>query len=119
VLILLAECPDGFGSPHFFPWFRHKDPDVLERELRANYQIYGQTAHAVLTKTRACRVILVSSLPPDDVEAMGMTPAPSLTEAIRTANGFSATAGPPRHPRRGVRPAGPPGVTMNAGTLPL
>ena len=88
VLILLAECPDGFGSPHFFPWFRHKDPDALERELRANYQIYGQTAHAVLTKTRACRVILVSSLPPEDVEAMGMTPAPALPDAIRAARGI-------------------------------
>ncbi|HZL98341.1 MAG TPA: hypothetical protein VFB91_06525, partial [Terriglobales bacterium] len=85
VLILLAECPDGFGSPHFFPWFRHKDPDALERELRSNYQIYGQTAHAVLTKARACRVVLVSSLPPEDVETMGMTPAPSLAEAIRAA----------------------------------
>jgi nickel-dependent lactate racemase len=88
VLILLAECPDGFGSPHFSPWFRHKDPDALERELRANYQIYGQTAHAVLTKTRACRVILISSLPPEDVETMGMTPASSLAEAIRAAKRF-------------------------------
>ena len=88
VLILLAECPDGFGSPAFFPWFRYKDPDVLERELRANYQIYGQTAHAVLTKTRACRVILVSSLPPEDVDTMGMTPAPTLPEAIRAAKGI-------------------------------
>jgi len=88
VLILLAECPDGFGSPTFFPWFRYKDPDVLERELRANYQIYGQTAHAVLTKTRACRVILVSSLPPEDVDTMGMTPAPTLPEAIRAAKGI-------------------------------
>ena len=85
VLILLAECPDGFGSPHFFPWFRHQDPDALERELRVNYQIYGQTAHAVLTKTRACRVILVSSLPPEDVEAMWMIPASTLPDAIRTA----------------------------------
>jgi hypothetical protein len=30
-------------------------------------------------------VILVSSLSPEDVEAMGMTPSPSLAEAIRTA----------------------------------
>jgi nickel-dependent lactate racemase len=87
-LVLLAECPDGFGSPHFFPWFRHKDPDALERELRGNYQIYGQTAHAVLTKTRACRVILVSTLPPESVEAMGMTPAPTLPDAIRAAKRF-------------------------------
>jgi lactate racemase len=87
-LILLAECPDGFGSSHFFPWFRYKEPDTLERELRANYQIYGQTAHALLTKARACRVILVSSLPPENVEAMGMTPAPTLPEAIRAAKEF-------------------------------
>ncbi|OGP79071.1 MAG: hypothetical protein A2Z26_03335 [Deltaproteobacteria bacterium RBG_16_66_15] len=84
-LILLAECPDGFGSSHFFPWFRHKDPDTLERELRGNYQIYGQTALAVLTKARACRVILVSSLPPGGVEAMGMIPAADLPEAIDAA----------------------------------
>ncbi|MBE0602113.1 MAG: nickel-dependent lactate racemase [Deltaproteobacteria bacterium] len=83
VLILLAECPDGFGSSTFFPWFRFRDPDTLERELRSNYQIYGQTAHAVLTKACACRVILVSSLPERDVETMGMTPASSLREAVR------------------------------------
>ncbi|MBI5906042.1 MAG: nickel-dependent lactate racemase [Deltaproteobacteria bacterium] len=88
VLILLAECPDGFGSPNFFPWFRFREPDALERELRANYQIYGQTAHALLVKTRACRVILVSSLSPDDVEAMGMAPATNLAEAIRAAKRF-------------------------------
>jgi nickel-dependent lactate racemase len=88
VLILLAECPDGFGSPTFFPWFRHGDPDALERELRANYQIYGQTAHAVLSKARACRVVLVSTLNAADVETMGMTPAASLPEALRTAKGM-------------------------------
>jgi nickel-dependent lactate racemase len=88
VLVLLAECPDGFGSPTFFPWFRFGDPDALERELRANYQIYGQTAHAVLTKARACRVVLVSSLKAEDVEAMGMTPAASLAEALRVAKGM-------------------------------
>jgi len=88
VLVLLAECPDGIGSPDFLPWFRRGDPDTLERELRANYQIYGQTAHAVLTKARACRVILVSSLTPEDVETMGMTPAATLAEALRVAKGM-------------------------------
>jgi len=85
VLVLVAECPDGFGSSTFFPWFRHGDPDAMERKLRAKYQIYGQTAHAVLTKARACRVILVSSLKPEDVEAMGMRPASSVKEALRAA----------------------------------
>jgi lactate racemase len=84
-LILLAECRDGYGSPEFFPWFRFEDPDAMERALRADYRIYGQTAHAALVKAKACRVILISSLPPDEVDRMGMTPATSLDEALRAA----------------------------------
>ncbi len=85
VIILLAECRDGFGSPSFFPWFRFGDPGEMEAELRANYEIYGQTAHATLSKATACRVILVSSLRQEDVERMGMLPAASLDEAVRKA----------------------------------
>lgn len=85
VIILLAECRDGFGSPAFFPWFRFGDPAEMEAELRANYEIYGQTAHATFTKAKTCRVILVSSLPPEDVERMEMVPAVSLDDAVRKA----------------------------------
>jgi len=84
-LILLAECPDRFGSPAFFPWFRFEDPDTMEADLRANYQIYGQTAHATFVKAKARNIILVSSLRPEEVERMGMTPAASLDEAVRMA----------------------------------
>jgi len=94
-LILLAECPDGFGSPQFFPWFRFPDPAEMERELRANYQIYGQTAHAAFVKANACRVILISSLRPADVERMGMTPAASLDEAVEKARGHLGELPPP------------------------
>jgi nickel-dependent lactate racemase len=95
VLILLAECPDGFGSTQFFPWFRFSDPSEMERELRANYQIYGQTAHAAFVKASACRVILVSSLRPGDVVRMGMTPAASLEEAIEAARRCLGDLPPP------------------------
>ncbi len=83
VIILLAECRDGFGSPAFFPWFRFEDPEEMEAALRANYEIYGQTAHATYLKAKSCRVVLVSSLHPGDVERMGMVPASSLDEAVR------------------------------------
>ncbi len=85
VIILMAECRDGFGSEAFFPWFRFEDLGEMETELRANYQIYGQTAHATLSKAKSCRVILVSSLRAEDVEKMGMTPADSLDDAVRKA----------------------------------
>ncbi len=94
VIVLLAECRDGFGSPSFLPWFRFESPEEMEGELRANYQIYGQTAHATLTKAKSCRVILISSLQPEDVRKMGMIPAASLEEALRTA-GESLGALPP------------------------
>ncbi len=95
VIVLLAECRDGFGSPSFFPWFRFEDPNAMEIELRANYQIYGQTAHATLSKAKTCRVVLVSSLPPQDVRKMGMTPAASLDDALRTADGLLGGLPPP------------------------
>jgi nickel-dependent lactate racemase len=85
VIILLAECRDGFGSPAFFPWFRFEDPVEMEVALRANYEIYGQTAHATLSKAKSCRLVLVSSLRPEDVERMGLIPAASLDDAVRKA----------------------------------
>ncbi len=85
VIILLAECRDGFGSPDFLPWFRFEDPVEMEVALRANYEIYGQTAHATFSKAKSCRVVLVSSLQPEDVERMGMIPASSLGDAVRKA----------------------------------
>ncbi|MEK6779534.1 MAG: nickel-dependent lactate racemase [Candidatus Deferrimicrobiota bacterium] len=95
VMILMAECPDGFGSPQFFPWFRFGDPAEMEAELRANYQIYGQTAHAAFVKAKACRVILVSSLRPEDVERMGMAPAASLEDALEKARRYLGDLPPP------------------------
>ncbi len=95
VIILLAECRDGFGSEAFFPWFRFTDAGEMETELRANYQIYGQTAHATLSKAQVCRVILVSSLRPEDVERMGMVPATSLDDALRKADALLGGLPPP------------------------
>ena len=95
VLILLAECPEGFGSTQFFPWFRFPDPEEMEKELRANYQIYGQTAHAAFVKASACRVILISSLRPGDVERMGMIPAANLDEAVEKARRHLGDLPPP------------------------
>jgi nickel-dependent lactate racemase len=84
-MILLAQCRDGYGNPTFFNWFRHRDLDVLEAELRRNYEINGQTAYSTLQKTTRFRVILVSEIPPPEVEAMGMTAAGSLDVALRLA----------------------------------
>lgn len=84
-LILLAACPDGFGNPTFFDWFRYQDLDEFERALRAHYEINGQTAHATLAKARSWRVILVSGFSRAQTERMGMEKAADLDAALQMA----------------------------------
>jgi nickel-dependent lactate racemase len=86
VMILLAECRDGFGNGTFFSWFRHKSLDEFEAGLRAKYEINGQTAYSLLQKVQRFRTILVSQFPVEQVAAMGMIPAQALDEALVLAN---------------------------------
>lgn len=88
VLILLAECRDGFGNGTFFNWFRHQHLDDFEAALREQYEINGQTAYSLLQKAQRFRVILVSSFPARQVQEMGMLPASSLDQALVLAAGF-------------------------------
>ncbi len=88
VMILLAECRDGFGNSTFFSWFRHKRLDEFEAALRSHYEINGQTAYSMLMKAQRFRIILVSDFPVQQVEAMGMQPAHSLDEALLQAEKF-------------------------------
>ena len=65
VMVLLAECRDGYGNATFFNWFRFREPAQFEAALRKNYEINGQTAYSLLLKAQRFRIILVSSLPPE------------------------------------------------------
>lgn len=85
VLILIAECVDGFGHETFHHWFRYQELKEFEQALRADYEIYGQTAFSTLEKAKRARVILVSSLADADVRAMAIEPAHSPEEAIGKA----------------------------------
>ncbi len=84
-IVLLAACPDGFGNPTFFDWFRYKNLEKFEAGLRAHYEINGQTAYATLIKAQNYRVILVTELDAEVVRAMGMEKATDLEEALALA----------------------------------
>ena len=88
VMILLAECRDGFGNSTFFSWFRHKRLNEFEAALRAQYEINGQTAYSLLQKAQRFRIILVSHFPKQQVEEMGLIPAHSLDDAMGLAAGM-------------------------------
>ena len=88
VMILLAECRDGFGNGTFFNWFRHKRLEEFEAALRAQYEINGQTAYSLLQKAQRFKIILVSHFPKQQVEEMGLIPAHSLDDAMALAAGM-------------------------------
>ena len=87
VMIMLAECRDGFGNDTFFNWFRHKQLDEFEAALRAHYEINGQTAYSTLQKAQRFKIILVSRFSEHQVLEMGMIPATSLADALDKAQG--------------------------------
>src|SRR6266550_6785147 len=81
LIILLAECGDGLGRADFLKWFESADSRALEARLRETYEVNGQTAWALLTKTERFRVHLITKLSDDDVRQLRMIPAPSIEEA--------------------------------------
>lgn len=81
-IILLAECAEGFGRADFLKWFDAADSRQLTARLRDDYEVNGQTAWALLSKTERFNVVLVSALAAEDVRQMGMTPASSIDEAL-------------------------------------
>jgi nickel-dependent lactate racemase len=88
VMILLAECRDGFGNSTFFNWFRYNQLEQFEAALRDNYEINGQTAYSTLQKAQRFRIILVSEFPGQQVTKMGMLPSRTLDEALQVAEQF-------------------------------
>ena len=81
-IVLLAECADGLGRGDFLKWFSEKDSRSLASRLRDSYEVNGQTAWALLTKTERYRVHLVSTLPDHEVKLMRMIPARSLNDVL-------------------------------------
>jgi nickel-dependent lactate racemase len=81
-IVLLAECRDGFGRPDFLKWFEEKNSRALEARLRESYEVNGQTAWSILTKTERYRIYLVSELPDEDVHRLRMRPARSVSDAL-------------------------------------
>ena len=81
-ILLLAECREGLGRHDFLKWFDEESSSTLAGSLRRAYEVNGQTAWTLLTKAERYRVLLLSTLPDQDVKQMRMTPVHSLDEAM-------------------------------------
>jgi len=82
LIILLAECEDGLGRADFMKWFEAKDSRALEMRLRDRYEVNGQTAWALLTKTEHFRVHIITELSDELMRQMRMTKSRTVNEAL-------------------------------------
>ena len=89
-IILVAECVDGLGRPDFLKWFESANSNALVETLRDRYEVNGQTAWSLLTKTERFRVYLISELPHRDVERMRMIPSETLAEALQSVRSYES-----------------------------
>lgn len=87
VVVLVAECPEGYGSETFTEWMAsHKASREVLESLEKGYELGGHAAYYTLKDVEHAHVILVSSLPGGEVrEIFRMTPARSLDEALKEA----------------------------------
>jgi nickel-dependent lactate racemase len=86
-IVFLAECGDGLGRPDFMKWFAEKDSRALEDRLRRGYEVNGQTAWALLTKTERFRVHIVTELSEEQTRAMRTIKVSSIDEALTNVSG--------------------------------
>ena len=64
VVILLAECSEGYGNQVFYDWMsRLGDLKNVEREIKRNFVLGGHKAYYLLKALQNHQIILVSSLP--------------------------------------------------------
>ena len=94
IIILLAECGEGFGHPSFEEWMTCGDsPDALLERLQERFVLGGHKAAAIAKiRRRPVRVFLVSSFDAGVVRSMGFEPYPSAQEALAAAQGETGHA---------------------------
>lgn len=90
LIILLAECPEGIGSPEFIEWAQLGISGIFRR-LRIAPALLGQTAYSSLL--RGQKTIIVTQIAEKNCQIMGMKKAINIDEAIHLANSIMLKKG--------------------------
>jgi nickel-dependent lactate racemase len=105
VIILLAECREGLGSPALSNWFRKNKADAGEAWLNGERIAWHRLPHptglssrwfhqnepealialSTMQKAREAHLVAVTKLEPAIAKNLGFTPAASLHEALAFA----------------------------------
>jgi nickel-dependent lactate racemase len=85
IIILVAECSEGFGNEMFESWLRFQSVEELLTRIQTRFALGGHKAAAIATTLRKTEIYLISNLPPEIVRQCKMTPFECASEALDTA----------------------------------
>jgi nickel-dependent lactate racemase len=64
VIILVAECPEGYGNEAFYEWMtKFEDVRSMEKEIKKRFVMGGHKAYYLLKTLQKTHIILVSTMP--------------------------------------------------------
>ncbi|MCK5768520.1 MAG: transcriptional regulator, partial [Candidatus Atribacteria bacterium] len=82
-IILLAECPEGYGQATFERWIEEASSidDIINR-LKKKFILGGHKAYSIARVAKKVDVLLISSLPQDKVRKLFFIPMENITQAL-------------------------------------
>jgi len=82
-IILIAECPEGYGEDTFERWIEEANsPDDILNRLNKKFVLGGHKAYSIAKLTQEVEVIFISSLPPEKVRKLFFIPMENISQAL-------------------------------------
>jgi nickel-dependent lactate racemase len=85
-ILLVAECSEGLGNATFERWLRERSsPEEILERIRQEFVLGGHKAAAIAAVRKRAAIYLVSNLPADPVENVGIRVFDDLGRATAEA----------------------------------
>ncbi|MFN2292562.1 MAG: nickel-dependent lactate racemase [Anaerolineae bacterium] len=86
ILILVAECPEGFGNATCQAWLEEtSSPDEVLQRIQQEFVLGGHKAAAIASVLKRAGIYLVSALPEEVARQCGFIPFDSAGAALQSA----------------------------------
>ncbi len=64
VIVLVAECPEGYGHEVFYEWMtKFKSLKQMEKEIKKRFRVGGHKAYYLTSALKKAKIFLVSVMP--------------------------------------------------------
>ena len=87
VIVVVAECPEGYGNEAFYEWMmKFKDLKAVEKEIKRHFDLGGYKAYRLSKALEKAQIILVSTMPDYyAVNVFRLRTARALNDALEDA----------------------------------